>query len=426
MARSVDWSCGAGHGRASWHLSLTCLSLLRVVTRMSGAQERSPDPHSGVDAVASEVRQAAEQARQRGRRGWRVRLHLTHVILVITVQAALAAALSWFIGHDLLGIPAPVFAPSAAVGTIVAAIGQRVRRTVQSLVGVVLGILIGDGLLYTVGPRPVQIGLAVGIAIAIALVLSGGSGAIVAQAGASAVVVTTLSPVDPNLEWPRILDALIGGAVGLLVVTLLFPVNPMRVLDRAATPIVQLTSAELRTIATALNERDAEQAIASLQRLRASGPDLARLSQALDGAREVVSLAPVRWHRRDDVEQFAHFAEHAQRVIGDAQDLARTSATVLQYDEAVPSELTTTLRQLADANERLRAERVSGREPRLARATALAAMHSARRAVDGATGRFSQTLVTQTRVVASDLLRASGLDPETANRLTRERFGESP
>lgn len=392
---------------------------------MRGAQEPSPDPPSGVDAVSAEVRQAAQRARQRGRQGWRVRLRLTNVILVITVQAALAAALSWFIGHDVLGIPAPVFAPSAAVGTIVAAIGQRVRRTVQTLVGVVIGILIGDALLYTVGPGPVQIGLAVGIAIAFALILSGGSGATVAHAGASAVVIATLSPVDPNLEWPRILDAVIGGAVGLVVVTLLFPVNPMRVLDRAATPIVQLVSAELRTIATALNERDAEQATASLQRLRDSGPDLARLSQALDGAKEVVSLAPVRWLRRDDVEQFAHFAEHAQRLIGDAQDLARTSATVVQYDEVVPSELTTTLRQLADANEHLRAERVSGRDPQRARATALAAMHSARRAGDVATGRFSQTLVTQTRVAASDLLRASGLDPETANRLTRERYGES-
>ncbi|MEU8214023.1 FUSC family protein [Micromonospora sp. NPDC049044] len=85
-----------------------------------------------------------------------MRLRLTNVILVITVQTALAAALSWFIGHDVLGIPAPVFAPSATVGTNVAAIGQRVRRTVQTLVGVVIGILIGDALLYTVGPGPVQ------------------------------------------------------------------------------------------------------------------------------------------------------------------------------------------------------------------------------------------------------------------------------
>ncbi|MFF5052808.1 FUSC family protein [Micromonospora sp. NPDC000663] len=85
-------------------------------------------------------------------------------------------------------MPAPVFAPSAAVGTIVAAIGQRVRRTAQTLIGVVIGILIGDALLYTVGPGPVQVGLAVGVAIAFALILSGGSGAVVAHAGASAVV----------------------------------------------------------------------------------------------------------------------------------------------------------------------------------------------------------------------------------------------
>lgn len=344
---------------------------------------------------------------------------------MITVQAGLAAALAWVIAHDVLGSPTPVFAPSAAVGTIVAAIGQRARRTIQTLIGVGIGILIGDALLYAVGPGPVQIGLAVGVAVAFALILSGGSGATVAHAGASAVVITTLSPANPELEWPRILEALIGGAVGLAVVTLLLPVNPMRVLNRAATPIVQLTSAELRAIATALHEQDAEQATASLRRLQESGPDLARLSQALDGAKEVVSLAPVRWQRRDDVEQLAHFAEHGQRLIGDVQNLARTSATALQYDETVPNELTTTLRQLADATEHLRAERFSGRDPQRARATALAAMHSAHQAGDAATGRFSQTLVTQTRVAASDLLRASGLDPEAANRLTRERYGES-
>jgi hypothetical protein len=37
------------------------------------------------------------------------------------------------------------------------------------MAGVVIGILVGDALLYTVGPGPVQIGLAVGIAIAFAL-----------------------------------------------------------------------------------------------------------------------------------------------------------------------------------------------------------------------------------------------------------------
>ncbi|MET7971322.1 FUSC family protein [Micromonospora sp. NPDC005305] len=88
---------------------------------------------------------------------------------MIAVQAGLAAALSWVIGHDVLGNPAPVFAPSAAVGTIVATIGQRVRRTAQSLIGVGIGILIGNALLYTLGPAPVQIGLAVAVAIASAL-----------------------------------------------------------------------------------------------------------------------------------------------------------------------------------------------------------------------------------------------------------------
>ncbi|MBM0202412.1 hypothetical protein JNW90_04240 [Micromonospora sp. STR1s_5] len=45
------------------------------------------------------------------------------IIGLIALQAGLAAALAWWLAHDLLGNPNPVFAPTAAVGTIAAAIG---------------------------------------------------------------------------------------------------------------------------------------------------------------------------------------------------------------------------------------------------------------------------------------------------------------
>ncbi|MEU5529460.1 FUSC family protein [Micromonospora chersina] len=83
------------------------------------------------------------------------------VALVISVQAGLAAALAWWIGHRVLGNPSPVFAPSAAVGTIVAALGQRARRTFELLIGVGLGIAASDFLLAVLGHGFWQVGVIV-------------------------------------------------------------------------------------------------------------------------------------------------------------------------------------------------------------------------------------------------------------------------
>ncbi|OKI74082.1 FUSC family protein [Micromonospora sp. CB01531] len=103
-------------------------------------------------------------------------MHQLEVAVVISLQAGLAAALAWSIGHDVLGNPSPVFAPSAAVGTIVAALGQRARRTAELLLGVGLGIATTDFLLTFLGTGFWQTGFIVGFAILATLVLFGRSG----------------------------------------------------------------------------------------------------------------------------------------------------------------------------------------------------------------------------------------------------------
>ncbi|WFE49973.1 hypothetical protein [Micromonospora sp. WMMD1155] len=68
-------------------------------------------------------------------RAWRLRLNG-----LLAVQAGIAASLAWFVGHQFLDNPAPVFAPTTAVGIVAASMGSRLRRTIELLVGVVLGL----------------------------------------------------------------------------------------------------------------------------------------------------------------------------------------------------------------------------------------------------------------------------------------------
>ncbi|MBQ1016848.1 FUSC family protein [Micromonospora sp. D93] len=342
------------------------------------------------------------------------------IIGLIAVQAGLAAALAWWLAHDLLGNPNPVFAPTAAVGTIAAAIGQRTRRTVELLVGVGLGIAIGDGLVLLIGTGAWQTGVIVTLAIAIALGLMGRGGTVVSQVGGTAVLIATLSSSQRNLELPRVVDAVTGSVVGLIVVALLLPLHPMRVLHRAAAPVFDALAAYLRDIETAMRSSDPNRATHALDGLRAMGPDVERLREALSGAEEVVTVAPVRWHWRRHIERYDQGVNHMVRVIDDSRALARRSATMIQYQEKLPHHLPDAVAALADAVRQLHRETRADKPHERTRRHALRAADEAGQATATGLQNFGVTTATQIRVTASDLLRATGCPPDEANRQVRQ------
>src|SRR5436305_8008929 len=190
--------------------------------------------------------------------------------LPFAVQAGLAAGLSWLVANNVLHHQRPFFAPIAAVIALNVSVGQRLRRVVELVLGVALGILVGDSLIYFIGTGPVQIGVGVGAAILVAVFL-GGSPVVIGQAAASAVLVATLAPPSGGIYYTRFFDALIGGVVGILVMALLLPVNPLTVIRRAAGPALDVVAAGLRDCALALSDGDRDEAQAALERLRAGG-----------------------------------------------------------------------------------------------------------------------------------------------------------
>ncbi|WP_260428463.1 FUSC family protein, partial [Micromonospora globispora] len=371
-------------------------------------------------AAAGQAKDLAAKVRRRGGEAGRLRLRLFTIILVVAAQCGLAAALSWGLAHEVLGRPAPIFAPSAAVGTIVAALGQRALRTAEMLLGVGLGLIVSDLLIRFLGFGPWQIGLVVMLSIAVALLMTGRSGALVAQAGSTAVLIATFSHVQQGLEWARIIDAGVGGTIGLAVVALLLPINPMRILEQAAGPVAETLHTQLREVAHALAERDPDRAIRALDQLSGMEPDLARMQEALAGAEEVTTIAPARWRRRTDVKHYRRGFQHIDRVSAQCRALARWAATTLQYDEPVPEELTAAVNRLAEAIQMLRREARTGGPFDQTRNAVLDGARLAGQAYHRGLKPFSDAMVIQLRTMASDLLRATGCEPETANRMVRE------
>jgi len=136
-------------------------------------------------------------------------------------QAASAAGLAWLVSVHVVGHRSPFFAPIAAVICVGLAVDQRrLRRAMELIVGVSLGVGVGDVLISIIGTGAWQIALLVALAMSIAVLLDGGA-VITLQAAVSTILVATLYFPGETSGVTRMVDAALGGATALLVVALL-------------------------------------------------------------------------------------------------------------------------------------------------------------------------------------------------------------
>ncbi|TYC06828.1 aromatic acid exporter family protein [Micromonospora sp. WP24] len=375
------------------------------------------------DADSTRIADAMEQVRHISKATLHERLHRVRMAAGLAVQAGLAAALAYLVSHRLLGNPQPVFAPISAVGTLAASVGQRFRRTVELIIGVAVGVAVGDGLIYVLGTGAWQLGIVVTAAILLTI-FAGASVAIVIQAAATAVLIVTLSPSTQNLEIPRFVDAFLGGGIALLVTAILLPLNPLRVLNRAARPALDLLAAQLDATADGLRSRDRARVQRALDRLRDNKEQLATFVEAIEGAKETATLSPARWHRRNELTHYADAADPIDRAMRNSGTLIRRSVTLIEDEEPIPEPMPDAINHLAESVRLLRHEFAVGDEPEQARERSLRAVSEAGRAYDDGVGFSGSVVVAQVRTAASDLLVASGIDQEEANRLIRSSFGD--
>jgi len=359
--------------------------------------------------------------RGRSRSGIRGGLARVRSAFGLAMQAGVAAGISWFIAHDLIGRPSPFFAPIAAVITLASSVGQRARRTVELVVGVAIGIGIGDAIILLIGSGPWQIGLVVVLAILVAAAVGGGT-PLVVQSASSAVLVATLTSAT-GLPYTRFFDALVGGAVGLVVMTLLLPLNPLTVVRRAADPALEAMAGGLHAVADGLGRGDADAVREALARLRSAEGNFAAFAQAATAARENVAFAPARWRTRGALSQYVDGATDLTYALRNVRVLARRAITALDDQETVPSCLPASITLLGDAVGLLRQEWARAAEPVATRERALRAAAEAGRAYDDGVGFSGGVVVAQVRTTVSDLLRATGIEHGQAPRLVRRAIG---
>ncbi len=348
----------------------------------------------------------------------RDRLYRVRLDAVTAAQSGVSAGLAWLIAADVLDHVRPFFAPISAVVVLVGTVGRRLRRAVEMVFGVALGIAVGDALIYVIGVGPAQIAAVVALAILVASFLGVG-GVAVGQAASSAVLVATLAPPTAGIYYTRFVDALVGGGVGIVVMALVLPFNPLTRVRRAAGAALSALSDALVGVARALREGDQEPAEQALAVLREKDYEHQNLRDSLTVARETATLAPIRWRARPALSQYLDAAVHIERASRNVRVLARRAAVLVRDGEAVPPELPEALQALAGAVTTLRRELADGREPVRARQQILTAVALASAGYRQGVGFSGAVVVAQLRSAAVDLLVATGVDETGAARSVR-------
>jgi hypothetical protein len=311
-------------------------------------------------------------------------------------QSALAAGAAWEIALQIPGHGKPFFAPIAAVIALGAERGRRGRQAIEVMVGVTIGILLGAAIVAVAGVGAWQLVLATAVALA-AATAAAAPPVVRTQAAASAILVVALHQPGTNLALQRLIDALIGGGIAIVLARLLFPVDPLDLVRDEARQLRARVADALEEVAAALATGDRGRARSALQRLNAL--DERRLDDALALARDVARRAPRRRPLRKRLEALGESWLELEASVNDARAIA-TGALRLLGEKAAPGpELVEGVRAAAAA--------VRTIEPEEARTTAEVARVAAARAREQDASLGASVVTVGVISIAEHALRAA-------------------
>jgi uncharacterized membrane protein YgaE (UPF0421/DUF939 family) len=340
------------------------------------------------------------------RKRWRMLLRLS-----------VATSLAFFVSTHVLGHSQAFFAPIAAVIVIVAGAGVRARTLLELVLGVALGVLVGELLIVTIGRGTWQIALVVVLTVVIST-LVGVKGLAMTQAANSSVLLAAVVPAANagNPAVTRFLDALIGGCCGLAMI-LLVPRNPVRDIDVETQALMRRLAAVLARCAESMRLADAGLAEDALAEARAMQPDLQKLESTAVNVTEIARMSPVRWKQRTHLDLYVGAVRDLDNAIRDARVLARRTAAMLRHGEQAPAQMHRAVDSLARAVGIFADDLFERDDFAEARTELIEAARIAVAALPGAMTMNSAAIAAQVRSLAADLLYASGA--------TRDEIDES-
>lgn len=254
------------------------------------------------------------------------------------LKSAVATIAAWLVAGWLIPGPLPVFAAIAALLVVQPSVDQSLGKAIERSVGVIAGVVIASALGLVFGPNGWVILLAIVVSI-LAAWAARMTTPTSNQVAISAMLVLALGGTSPEYALDRILETLIGAAIGIVVNVLIVPpvlVGPAR--GQLAGLGGEL-AASVDRLAAAL---EAPQSKADLDALMIEARLLRPMRDAADGAiadaEESLTLNPRRSAHRGDLVEQRKLLERLGPIV--TQVIGMTRAVVDHYDDDLAGEPT--------------------------------------------------------------------------------------
>ncbi|MEU6444874.1 aromatic acid exporter family protein [Streptomyces sp. NPDC047046] len=209
--------------------------------------------------------------------------------VVRSVRAAGAATLAYVVAQHVSDTPAPLTAPLTALLTVQVTLYATLTTGVRRVNAVIAGVLVAIGFSALVGLTWWSLGLLILAALVVGHLVRVSE--FVPEVAISAMLVLGVSRVT-DTAWDRVLETVIGAAVGLLVNVVLAPPVWTGTAGDALEDLARRMRRLLLRIGEELSSSDVREARATLQEARDLDRDIAEVDAALRQAEESLRFNP--------------------------------------------------------------------------------------------------------------------------------------
>lgn len=256
--------------------------------------------------------------------------------LLQVVKSGVATLGSWLLAELVLQGPPPVFAAIAALLVVQPSLNQSFAKAIERSVGVIVGVVVAAllGLLLGEGTWVIMAAIVAALLLAWLLRMTAGTAN---QVAISAMLVLALGTSASGYAVDRILETLMGAAVGFIVNVALVPPVAVAPAREAVQRLADELAASLDRLADALER---PQSPAALQELiltvRLMRPMRDAADAAIDAAAESLTLNPRGSRHRSDLDAVRVELERLGPIV--TQVIGMTRAYTDHYESTVPDD----------------------------------------------------------------------------------------
>lgn len=240
--------------------------------------------------------------------------------LLQVVKTSIAVIAAWLLCSALFAQQPPIFAAIAALLVVQPSVNQSFAKGIERSVGVTLGVILAYAIGFIFGTASWVVLAAIVLALLFSWVFKLGPGS-ANQIPISAMLVLTLGALQFDYAVDRVLETVVGAAIGLAVNVLIVPPVLLQPAHLAVSRLAREIAAAMERLAAVLSvETPADE----IERVRDKARALRKLrdstADAVARGRESLTLNPRRGRNRALLERDAELLDRlsilTNRVMG--------------------------------------------------------------------------------------------------------------